>query len=189
MTTIVGVNDNIDHPTWQGNSTYEETIKTIFNNYSTGLTVGKTVGISNYTLVETDEIFIPLHGFCRVLRNYSPKEELWISFGSSLNVMIVKSSTRSSFNVNLDFDSSLQLRVGAASEEIYYNVLTTVYDSRINVEESCTDYTELDYTYEECVDQEYKDIILKWFHCLPPWVTDVVHSFVIGICRQKEEQN
>ena len=169
---ILGVNENLDHLTWKGNSTYEETIQTIFNNSYDGLHIGKIVGISNYTLVEPDEIFIPLYGFCRVIRNYSLKEELFFASERSLSVLIVKSSSKSSLRVNVDSDSSLQLRVGAASEEIYYNVLTTVYDNGIIAAESCTDYTELDYTYEECVDQEYKDLLLKWFHCLPPWVTD-----------------
>ena len=172
MNSNLGLNKKFDHPTWQGNSSYEETIKIIFNNNYTDLVVGKIVGISNYTLVEQDEIFVPIHGYCRLLRNQSLKEELYIGSTSSLNIMIVNSNSQSSLRLNVDSDSSLQLGVGLVSEDVFYNVLTTVDDSGIHAGESCTDYTQLNYTYEECVDQEYKDMILKWFNCLPPWITD-----------------
>ena len=50
-----------------------------------------------------------------------------------------------------------------------YEIQYSLYDSRIHDGKTCTDYTRIKSSYEDCILSVLKARLLKYYKCLPPW--------------------
>ena len=75
-------------------------------------------------------------------------------------------------------------------EAIYTEIDLFWYNTLLKNEETCTNYENYDYNYEQCVTDNLKDFLNQELGCLPPWFKNSQVIFeLVGINLLRNAKN
>ena len=163
-----------DNYTWNGkfgNISFDDIQFMIFNkNYSNIIVlISNTGDLLDFNYADLELIYIAPHGFC-------------INVTTNNKITSVMSTEKSTFHlVNPTGANKLRMfdkenkkiifgpTQNGFFEGLLYEVDVNLHDHNIYDGVSCVNYERLGTSYDDCIDKAFKEKLLDWYTCLPPW--------------------
>ncbi len=172
-----GILENTDHASWNGkneNTTFQKLQEILFDYNYTGLNMQtKNKDITEWEDKKYELFFISPRGFCMNFgginsgrsRVHSVKETSFFIVDPFLST-----------SIRLMGPNNEMLQFGTKSNGVYtrfyFHVTISLHDSRINDGLTCTDYEKYGTSYEQCTKDMMKNVMVKHFNCVFPWLQD-----------------
>ncbi len=168
---LAGKLKNNSQITWKGqdgNVSFAVLKNILFDNDFEGFSTKHSV---------TKSVFSLMRGNCKKIswhvgENHNVSEEIYATEKSYMIMVdpmkVDVPSLISMENAKVDF--------GPVTEEFYlyigYELIFSLYDSRIQDGITCMDYKSINSSYGKCLDQVMRKEFLKNLDCLPPWISN-----------------
>ena len=160
--------------TWKGefsNISFSKLKEFVFDvDYSDYSTFSKIDG--KYKNAELDYVNIAPYGFCLKVR----QTESYMKFYTNKKSKIILVDPARSTKVRLSRKDSGLITLNPITNGLYefkvYEIELSQFDTRLYDGITCIDYERLGTSYEECIMTAWKANFVKWYDCLPPWISD-----------------
>ena len=147
-----------------GNQTYHQLQQKLYANNYTGF-----LNISN----SSEDIFFITRGFCKKLIQTN-SVQYDIHTRSENFLLIVDPNRVSRLRIKEMDNSRIDMGPTDVAEGHYtygsYEIRCTLHNHAIQDGTNCVNYENLNSSFEDCVESKLRDIALKSYDCLPPWL-------------------
>ena len=159
---------------WNGknlNQTYDDLRKAVymFDYASLEIKGSDFRGISGLNHSHSEEVFIPMHGFCHKLS----ETKMQVQFHSTVNLNIFIVDPQTTSNIKITEIDNTKISFGPTTENLFkganYELKITLINSNINDGKRCTNYEKHGSSYGNCLEQVLETHLLEWYGCTPPW--------------------
>ena len=129
-----------------------------------------------WTEAPTDKVYFIPHKFCM-----KPKQTLKeMNFRSTKDSFLFLDDPEKNNGLRITRIDSWKGVLGPTGNLTFngklYEVQISIHDSRVHDGVTCTDYKKIGSSYGECIENEFKNELLSWFGCLPPWFPNKVQN-------------
>lgn len=162
---VLGKVNGSDKATWIGksrNQTYNETVKSLFNDDYADLDTGMT---------STKLVFIHPYGFCTqmIMTNLTMVEQE-VRTKHSVNIMIQDPYGSNNLKIEGEFGETERLDAEEGENEYLYNkMFYKLHDESVYDGDKCTDYRKLNMSFGQSLEKEMKDKLNDLYGCIPQW--------------------
>ena len=126
---------------------------------------------SNVKKIKMEKVYLPEYGICYETDDYDTQMDIQIIWENELGYTFVTDKNLRSYP-----SLAFKTHTGDKMDKHYYRKLT--YKVKIDlmdhhdpvINEACKDYTE-EQSYEDCVNDELKAMLLPKLGCMPPWLS------------------
>ena len=167
---MAGILNNYGPVTWKGkygNLTFKDLEKIIFDHDYQNLIIGKKSRTTNkiFLFLPVQQIFLFPHGICLKMLDVEPKPWFYILPSKKTIFMLVDPARANSLRTEETQEGHTMIGIEKGSYEIEY----TLNDDSIHDGITCTDYTKLESSYDDCLSAVLREELLSAYGCLPPW--------------------
>ena len=185
---MAGINMNNTNISWRGkwgNSTFKG-LKNILLDSDYSSLESKTL-LSSTDLWNNNEMkknFLFPHGVCMELENLQQFTAILIYSSVDINAYFVDPARAN--NIRTEESPDAKANIGPTSSNYFssgiYSLDYRLYDDSIHDGTNCADYTKLDLSYRECLNNVLAKEFMPTYGCLPPWVS-TSHTEII--CQEE----
>ena len=173
---MAGIRENSTTISWGGiweNETYKDLENILFDSDYSSIESKTLVRSTNlWNVNEKKRTFLFPHGVCVELENVPHNTTVKILSREEINIYFVDPNRAN--NVRTEETLNAKANIGPTANNLFtwgsYEVEYFLYDDSIHDGTSCTDYTKLDISYGDCLNNILIHKFMVAYGCLPPWV-------------------